>query len=781
MGERNKYNLKQELLKANARIMGEEDGVDRRLSLLGISALSKPDYNNSMRTNMFTSHSRQYITLTNPHFPKVYFGAENTVGKHSSGYKKNEGDKIVFRKVVKYEELIQKSEFGLEPYFYELFLYDPVKDEYSVVHRKPNEDLTELFGYDHNNEVIDNYSEGDEIEDGTILYRSTSYDENMNYRFGKNVRIMYTLDPITYEDAGGLSDEFADSFTGPEIEVIEIGLNDNDYLLNMFGEDIDHYQSLPRLGQTVHGILAASRRQFNNQMIYDFRNKNLSRIIEGDSVYFDHGTVLDYTIYCNNPDMPDNTFNRDIKRYLKHQKKYWKEILAVCKEIRKSGSKYTRDIDYLYKRAKEMLDDENSKWKEGDSEFSNVLIKVMVERHPGTQPGQKFSPRYGNKSVVSKIIPKAQMPYYYDENGVKQHADMIINLLAIINRTTAYPLYELALTFIEDKCARYMRSLNTRAEQEEVFFSLLEDFDIDYARETRDIYNPLSESDKDDYMHHVVYGDENYSNGIFLRDIPFMETIPIFYRILNIYKKHKDTWLKADRVYIEKWGREIPILNVYRIAEMYVMKLKQTSTKGFSARSMGAINSKGLPERSYKSRSHLEKNSSTPIRFGEYEMLNFSIGQETDDHALFHALYRTSIKGRRDIARIAMDPNLSEADISDTYDSRTAEIFNVILTSLSLGLDFIDEDTIMRDYDTNQLAHHDVNGVSYLCTEFTAMMLERIASIESEILKETTIMDRNEVYDAVRERLLSASYLMGTSDEEEIDRILALYYNTIKN
>ena len=774
MGERQKYNLKQELLKKNDRILGVEDGIDRRLSLMGISALTNPAYNNSMRTNMWTSHSRQFLTLINPHFPKVYFGAENTVGKYSNGYREIKGNKKVYKKIVKFEKLIEESDYLDAPQIYELFLYDEEQDLYSVEHRKPCEDLTELFGYDYNNDLIDSLDEGDEISDGTVLYKSTSYDEDMNYRFGQNVRVMYTLDPSTFEDAAKMTDEFANKFVSPEIETIEIGLNDNDFLLNMFGDSIENYQSLPKLGQKIDGILAVSRRLFNNQIIFDFKNKNLSRIMDGDNIYYDSGVVLDYTIYCNNPDIQNNTFNKDILRYLKHQKQYWKEINKTCKTIMKSGSKYTREIDYLYKRSKEMLDDENSRWKEGDSEFSNVIIQVLVERHVGCQPGQKLTPRYGNKSVISEIVPKEEMPYYYDENGEKVHADVLLNLLAIINRTTAYPLFELALTFIEDKCARYLRTLKTRKEQEAIFFELLNDFDPAYALETRNIYNKLSIKEKNEYMKFVVHGDSLYSNGIFLRDIPFYEETPIFYRIMNIYKKYE--WLKEDRVYIHKWGREIPILNRYRISEMYFVKLKQTSLKNFSARSMGAVNSKGLPERSYKSRSRLEKHSTTPIRFGEYETLNFSIGQETDDHALFHALYRTSIKGRQDLAKIIMDPNKNEGDISDTYDSRTAEIFSVIFLSLSFGLEFSDEDHDLTHHSKDNMNTHIINGKAYYCSDFTAMMLERAKEVSDSIFKENPIMDLNEMKDMVRDKLLSASYVVGTNDESEIDEIVNMYY-----
>ena len=45
------------------------------------------------------------------------------------------------------------------------------------------------------------------------------------------------------------------------------------------------------------------------------------------------------------------------------------------------------------------------------------------------------------------------------------------------------------------------------------------------------------------------------------------------------------------------------------------MKLKQSDRRGFSARSTGALDTKSLPTRSFKSKSHLERISSSCIRF----------------------------------------------------------------------------------------------------------------------------------------------------------------------
>jgi hypothetical protein len=219
MPEVQKYSLTDELLKANEKYQGSA-------ALLGMSVLTTPGYINSMRSVMFTAHLKQFLNLQNPEFPFVFTNAENVVGRHSSGYKKAKNKLKVYRKVAKYDEILDT------PNIYKLFVFDTEKKCYDVITRKSVEDLTEHFGFEYNNDVIDSFDEGDTINKGTVLYKSTSYDEDMNYAYGKNVTMMYTLDPYTSEDAAVVSRSLAESMTSIETEVISIGLNDNDYFVN---------------------------------------------------------------------------------------------------------------------------------------------------------------------------------------------------------------------------------------------------------------------------------------------------------------------------------------------------------------------------------------------------------------------------------------------------------------------------------------------------------------------------------------------------------------------
>ena len=338
-----------------------------------------------MRSTMFTSHLKQFLNLLTPEVPFVFTNNENMVGKYSGGHKEAKHDLLVYRKIAKFDEIIDT------PRVYKLFVYDKETKTYDIIERKVCEDLTENFGYDYINNVIDSFSEGDTITKDTVMYRSTSYDEDMNYGFGKNITVAYTLEPFTSEDAAIASRSLTESMASIETETMRIGLNNNDFLLNIYG-DKNEYKVLPDIGEKVSNKIAVTRRQFNNQLLFDFKDSSLREIHEGDSIYYIDKDVeiIDITIYNNNEQLSDTPFYHQILTYYEAQKKYYQEILDTCEEIMDSGEKYSREIDYEYKRAKEMLDD-TKKWRDGDSEFSNMEIELKIRRRVPLAKGSKIT------------------------------------------------------------------------------------------------------------------------------------------------------------------------------------------------------------------------------------------------------------------------------------------------------------------------------------------------------------------------------------------------------
>lgn len=359
--------------------------------------------------------------------------------------------------------------------------------------------------------------------------------------------------------------------------------------------------------------------------------------------------------------------------------------------------------------------------------------------------------RYGNKSVIADIWDDDKMPRTEDGRQV----DILLNLLAIINRTTSMVLYELFITGAAYQVRQKMKDLSL-AEQENMLFKFIRIWNEGQEEKMHKDFDKLNEKGK------IAYINDAIENGILIHQNPMWETCPIFYRCQNLLREFP--FIQKDTCYVRKWGRDYKVLSKYFVGSMYIMKLKQSDRRGFSARSTGALDSKSLPTRSFKSKSHLERISSSCIRFGEYESLNFSIGILSEDIALFHALYRTSIKGRKDLINLMFSDELNEDainQIDSSYTSRVAEIFNVILKSLGIGLDFVDDDEKVKVLNDEIVSNHSLNGVTYFCTDYQFYLMERTEEIKEEILRINPVLTKDRLNELVEEEIEKRFYVNG--------------------
>ena len=135
---------------------------------------------------------------------------------------------------------------------------------------------------------------------------------------------------------------------------------------------------------------------------------------------------------------------------------------------------------------------------------------------------------------------------------------------------------------------------------------------------------------------------------------------------------------------------------------------------------------------------------------------------------MFHLLYRTSVKGRRELAKNLLGSK-TKFKISKTYNSRVAEIFAVILKSLGLRLEFIDEQEEIREYDDDTLhLYIDEDGLEYFCTSYDYMLVQRKKAIQKEILSKHSIIDKDELEKLTMEILKTRDFVLGP-DKSEID------------
>ena len=139
-----------------------------------------------------------------------------------------------------------------------------------------------VFGFLWNNDYLDSLNEGDVIPKGKVYKKSTSFDEFDNYKAGVNALATYASLPQTTEDPVIIREGFRKKLSSPELKPITVKLNDNDVLLNLYGDDTV-YKAFPDLGEeTKNGILCSIRKANSDNSAFTLSRDSLRNITISD-------------------------------------------------------------------------------------------------------------------------------------------------------------------------------------------------------------------------------------------------------------------------------------------------------------------------------------------------------------------------------------------------------------------------------------------------------------------------------------------------------------------
>ena len=105
-------------------------------------------------------------------------------------------------------------------------------------------------------------------------------------------------------------------------------------------------------------------------------------------------------------------------------------------------------------------------------------------------------------------------------------------------------------------------------------------------------------------------------------------------------------------------------------------------------------------------------------------------------------------------------------NIDKSYTSRVAEIFNVTLKSLGIGLEFIDEDDVVKVLNDDVLSQHNLKGQTYFCTDYQFFLLQRMDEIRERILSENPILTEPILKKLVEKEMKEQKFINGPLNEE---------------
>ncbi len=126
------------------------------------------------------------------------------------------------------------------------------------------------------------------------------------------------------------------------------------------------------------------------------------------------------------------------------------EVYATLKSILREYDVAIQTLQTQYKTELEFT-------KKGDIELDPGVIrqvKVYIASKRKLEVGDKMAGRHGNKGVVSKVVPEADMPYLPDGQSI----EMILNPLGVPSRMNMGQLLETHLGYAARKAGIYVKS-----------------------------------------------------------------------------------------------------------------------------------------------------------------------------------------------------------------------------------------------------------------------------------------------------------------------------------
>ena len=462
-----------------------------------------PEDIDASRLYMSTQETKQSLTLLNPDVPRISTGWENVLGGLNDGksYKKLKGTWEIVDKIEKYKN----------GKIYTLVIHNAETNTWDMIEKPVAKNLQEKNGYVFNTEVMDSLKKGDVVTD-LIIYKSTAYDDHMNYRYGKNAKVMFSTSTDTLEDAIKIRVGWAKGVQTVETPFITSSVNNNHIPLNLYG-DRDHYKAFPDIGEPIQNSRVFSVRPLNKaHRLSELQTEALMKFnpaTDLDSVINEAQQSYIYDIdvrYNGKEEFPTKSYFAQLKSYYDQGLEYSKRMTDWAKNIKKSGDNYTDNVTY-FKSIHQHVNDPDYEWcgKEKNKPIGYMSVEFKVCSIIGINLGSKLAGRFGDKGVIAscvddpeefaqqltssgaldsildmldrpindeeraklasqiEFVPDSEMPYTDD-----YPVDIILNASGAIRRLNPGQIVEVDLNFCSEQIRKKVCSLPTMKEKEDL-------------------------------------------------------------------------------------------------------------------------------------------------------------------------------------------------------------------------------------------------------------------------------------------------------------------------
>lgn len=664
------------------------DRIKKPEYMLGRSLLQPfCNTNSGSRKLMHSTHLEQRLPLLHPEVPIIQTGYENEFGKYASSFYEADDDYMVLAKIQKFR--------NHPDHHYFLIIQNTNTGELDIIEKIDYEFITETYGFLYNNSSLDKLkpvnpdtgeiANNNMIFKGDVYKKSMAYDDYNNRRDGVNLLTAYISTAKNTEDSVIISESAAKKLASPLIKPVTIIINENDILLNIYGDEYN-YRSFPDIGEDVKdNLLTVVRREKKEESLFTHSYNRLADFLMSDDKFIVSGKVIDVDVYCNNPEtINQSAYNTQIKKYNDNKMRYMNEAVLTVKEIQERNNNSLKMSYNLQK----FLYEANNVLAGGqyinDRTFTGTILKLTVLEENEIKIGDKVSDRYGGKGVVSFILPDNEMPIIAHN---RTPVDILFNSCTCVGRLNPGQMFETSITFVGNRIIDYiLLNVLTPDECMDIVREYMQLVGCDMDEFLEEMLDPNStEEDKVAYLNSIID-----DSGIMLSLEPISDSMDID-KLAKIYDEF--SWAKPYEMImpIRDSNGNIRYTKSRRpmvIGSKYIYRLKQYGEDKFSATSSSATNIRNLNTRSKANKQYKSPYTRTPIRFGDMESGNLNhMGNEIV--ACIMMMYSSSPHARRSVQNLYTgNPFDINIKLDNKAKNRNVEIINARLKTCGYKLVF---------------------------------------------------------------------------------------------
>lgn len=683
-------NLAQEVREVEKRLPSQEYTLCKGL---------KQPFNNTnsgSRKIMQGIQMEQATQLLNPETPIISTGYENQFGELNSNFLRAEHNYVVIDKIPK---------FTFNPgIHYWIILLNTDTNTLTCLERIGYKHITEFYGYLYDNEFLDQLHPGDGIDKGTVIQRTTSYDEYNNRAEGINLTTMYIACEDVKEDPVVISESASKRFTAPLIDKVEVRINDNDILLNLYGQGKE-YKTFPNINEDIKdGVLCAVRRELKDEeALFSQSWERLKTKMMNDRLYTIEGKVIDIDVFCNDPEKLDSVmYNNQIKYYYEQSMEFAKKFVKCVDDWIKNNGKITMTYE-LQKQYQRCYDVSHGKQYIYDKVFNNIVMYIYVQQEKPLEVGDKLTDRYGGKGVISKVKPDNMMPHYL-KNGKWVPVDVLYSKCTCFNRLNDGQVFETSITYAGWQLLQYIQEKHIDHDTAYLYIwqyinlfnpeqahDLIQCYRFTYKDQTTGTVDPLlaeQEQDRNLFVEQMLHDGyimlclEPISSGVTI------DKLAEIYRLFPFLNKYCPVCVPQE----DSNGnyRMVRTFRDVSIGFKYIFRLKQFAIEKFSVVSLASTNIRNENSKSRMSKTHNARFASTPVRiFGEMETSTISGHIGTDILYEEFMIASSSPAGRREHQKLLTgDPFEFNVTLDENATSLNADIGMAYLKTLGAVLRF---------------------------------------------------------------------------------------------